>query len=89
MKYLAVETGQDAQKDVHYKYGTLIGTIKSTLLYSDMSEDAFKISFKALLGVLDPYNMFDKSTIDQLVKHAESKGFTVNQIVKEVNLIHE
>ena len=89
MKYLAVETGQDAQKDVHYKYGTLIGTIKSTLLYTDMNEDAFKINFKALLGVLDPHNAFDKSTIDQLVKHAESKGFTVNQIVKEVNLIHK
>jgi hypothetical protein len=89
MKYLAVETGQSAQKDVHYKYGTLIGTIKSTLLYSDMSEEAFKVNFRALLEVLDPYNMFDKNTISQLVKHAESKGFTVNQIVKELNLLHE
>jgi len=89
MKYLSVEPGKDAKKDVHYKYGTLIGTLKGMLLYSDMEEDAFKCGVRALVEVLDPSNVFDASTIKDVLSRAKARGYNVNEIVKEVNLIHE
>lgn len=89
MKYLSVEPGKDANKEVHYKYGTLIGTLKSMLLYSDMEEDAFKCGVRALVEVLDPSNVFDQSNIKAVLDRAKARGYNVNEIVKEVNLLHE
>ena len=43
----------------------------------------------ALTDVLDPDNVFDARQIQQLITAAEERGFSVSEVVKEVNLIHE
>jgi hypothetical protein len=49
----------------------------------------FKSFITALTDVLNPDNAFDALQIKQLIAVAEGKGFSVSEVVKEVNLIHE
>jgi hypothetical protein len=54
-----------------------------------VDDAVFKTFITALTDVLDPDNVFDARQIQQLIAVAEEREFSVSEVVKEVNLIHE
>ena len=89
MKNLVIEPGKDAEQSIHANYGKLIGTIKGVISYHNVDDAVFKTFMMALTDVLDPNNAFDAVQIKQLIAAAEKRGFSVSEVVKEVNRIHE
>ena len=89
MKNLVIEPGKNSDHSIHARYGTLVGTIKGVISYSNVDDAVFKLLMTVLVEVLDPNNTFDALQIKQLITAAEARGFNVSEVVKEVNLIHE
>ena len=89
MKNLVIEPGKDAGQSINARYGKLIGTIKGVISYHNVDDAVFKTFITALTDVLDPDNVFDARQIQQLIAVAEEREFSVSEVVKEVNLIHE
>jgi hypothetical protein len=89
MKNLVIEPGKDAGQSINARYGKLIGTIKGVISYHNVDDAVFKTFITALTDVLNPDNTFDALQIKQLIAVAEEREFSVSEVVKEVNLIHE
>jgi hypothetical protein len=74
---MVVEAGSQFHSNYPYAYGYLVGSVKSVIIYGNVSNTEFEVLVEALVASLDPYLKYNLEFFESLKEIAKKRGINL------------